>query len=90
VRETREEAGIEGPLEVSGPLGDLLYRVGNADGVAHLKRVRYFRLVVADGVRLGRLPARTHERRWVSAPEVAGLPLVNEDLRALLRGALEA
>lgn len=39
---------------------------------------------------LGDLPERTWERRWLRAAEVDDVPLVSEDLRALVRKALEA
>jgi hypothetical protein len=38
---------------------------------------------------LGELPKRTRQRRWLRAAEVDDLPLVSEDLRPLLRRALD-
>ena len=40
------------------------------------------------GIELGPSPAGVRERRWIRRDEVAGLPLVNEELRPLLAAAL--
>lgn len=74
VRELHEEAGVA-HATLAGKLGHLDYSVG------HSKRVRYFRCT---GGELGALPERTRERRWITRDEIATLPLVNEELRAML------
>jgi ADP-ribose pyrophosphatase YjhB (NUDIX family) len=79
VRELAEEAGAAN-VQLTGKLGHLDYRHGD-----HSKRVRYFGCT---GAELGALPDRTRERRWVTAGELATLPLVNEDLRAILHRSL--
>jgi ADP-ribose pyrophosphatase YjhB (NUDIX family) len=89
VRETREEAGVAGELVVGGELGHLDYVREAADGEPRGKRVRYFALGATAPV-LEALPARTRERRWLGRAELAGVPLVNEGLRALLAAALDA
>ncbi|MEJ7598054.1 MAG: NUDIX domain-containing protein [Kofleriaceae bacterium] len=84
VRELREETGLMSSVELGRKLGHIDYTVG--DGAdRHVKRVRYFRCQPSEPVVLGPVPDRTRELRWVRADEVAALPLVNEDLRALLR-----
>jgi len=90
VREIREEAGIDAPLEVGIELGAVDYTVGEGAD-EHTKRVRYF-LVSAPAapLLLAPLPSRTRERRWLALAEAATVPLVNESLRPLLRSALEA
>lgn len=88
IRELREEVGIESAIVMTGRLGHLDYPVG--EGVDHhTKRVRYFRCTPVGELVLGSLPERTRERRWVTAGELPALPLVNEDLRALLGAALQ-
>lgn len=89
LRETREETGICGPLEICGPLGEIHYRVENKEGGNHIKRVCYFRLVANGNTKLGPIPSRTLECRWVSEADLGMLPLVNEDLRLILRNALQ-
>jgi 8-oxo-dGTP pyrophosphatase MutT (NUDIX family) len=75
LRELAEESGTRGAV-LGKKLGHLTY--GS-------KRVDYWR---ATGGALGALPDRTRERRWVAADDLATLPLVNEELRGLLRAAL--
>ena len=87
LRELREETGVTSEVAVTGKLGHLDYELG--DGAdRHTKRVRYFRCEPGAPVVLGPLPERTRALRWIRAEEVAGLPLVNEDLRAMLAAAL--
>ena len=86
-RELREEAGVESILRVGASLGHLDYPVGDG-GERHLKRVRYFAAVTDEPVRLGPLPERTRERRWLRAGEVNQVPLVSDALRPILRRAL--
>lgn len=102
VRELREEAGVRGELVVGRALGHLDYVVGEA-AQRRTKRVRYYAVAAAgaaetaetaeraahDGA-LGPLPGRTRARRWLGHDELAQLELVNEELRPLLRAALEA
>ena len=88
VRELREESGVTGELNATRELGHLEYFVGE-ERVRRLKRVRYY-AVRADGdFANGVLPRRTRERRWLRAADVERVPLVNEDLRALLHAAME-
>jgi ADP-ribose pyrophosphatase YjhB (NUDIX family) len=75
MRELAEESGARGAA-LGGKLGHVTY--GS-------KRVDYWR---ATGGELGALPDRTRERRWITAGELATLPLVNADLRAILQRAL--
>jgi 8-oxo-dGTP pyrophosphatase MutT (NUDIX family) len=86
VREAREEAGLVGALEVGRELGHLTYTIDDA-GARYAKRVRYFAIDAGAGA-LGELPARTHERRWIDAAMLDGLPLIDEALRPILRAAL--
>jgi len=88
VRELREEAGIEGELQVVRQLGHLDYLVGSGAD-RHCKRVLYHAVSGGEGMTLGERPARTNERRWLRKHDIDGVPLVNEALRALLRAALE-
>lgn len=53
------------------------------------KQVRYHVARVHGESTLGDLPEHTRQRRWLRAAEVDELPLVSEDLRPLLRKALE-
>jgi 8-oxo-dGTP pyrophosphatase MutT (NUDIX family) len=88
VRETREEAGVTGAIEVERELGHVDYVVG--DGAdRHDKRVRFFKLRAATGVDLAALPPRTRERRWVGKAELQTLSLLGDDYRALVLGALD-
>jgi 8-oxo-dGTP pyrophosphatase MutT (NUDIX family) len=89
VREVREETGLRGRLDVVGLLGSLQYRLANEEGGSHLKLVRYFHLGT-DNAEPGKPPSATRQLSWVSSAEVHSLPLVNEELRPLLRSALEA
>ncbi len=82
-RETREEASVSSDLHVHDELGHLDYDVGS-----HRKRVRYFRMSAAETIAMGSAPPGTRERRWVAAEDLAALPLVNDDLRPLIRKAL--
>ena len=59
------------------------------DGEAFLERVLYFVLAPEDEAFLALLPERTLDRRFARRDELAGLPLVNEGLRGLLRRAVE-
>ena len=45
---------------------------------------------VLEGLELGDLPDGTLARRWLRSSDIDGIPLVNEDLRRLLRAALDA
>lgn len=92
IRETCEETGIEAAsasaLRVDRDLGHLDYLVGHGTD-QHLKRVRYFLLASAGTVELGKLPARTRERRWLRLDDARAVPLVNEAIRPLLAAALQ-
>jgi 8-oxo-dGTP pyrophosphatase MutT (NUDIX family) len=85
-RETREEAGVADPLRVGRELGEVTYPVGEG-AERHLKRVRFFALT-SPGARLGPLPPRTRERRWVDAREAVEIALISADLRPILLEAL--
>jgi 8-oxo-dGTP pyrophosphatase MutT (NUDIX family) len=87
VRELREEAGVEGELEVGRPLGHLDYEVGSGSD-RHTKRVRYFAVTSRGATTLAERAPRTNERRWLRKDDVDRVPLVNEELRALLHAAL--
>ncbi len=89
LRELREESGVTGELRVSAELGRLEYFLG-VGTERRLKQVRYYVACVHGEPALGDLPSRTRERRWLRATEVNDVPLVSEDLRALLREALDA
>lgn len=89
LRELREESGLAGELAVGAELGRLEYLLG--DGPARRrKQVRYHLVRALGELHADGLPARTRERRWLRATEVDDVPLVNDDLRALLRKALDA
>lgn len=85
LRELREEAGVAAstPLTAGPTLGHLDY-----ERHGYTKRVYYVAATTSAHVELGPLPDRTRERRWITASEVATLPLVNEQLRPLLGRAL--
>jgi ADP-ribose pyrophosphatase YjhB (NUDIX family) len=87
VRELREESGVAGDLRVDDALGHIEYFVGSGPD-RHLKRVVYHAVVSSGTLTLGELPARTRERRWLRKEDLDGVPLVNEELRLLLRTAL--
>ncbi len=82
-RELAEEAGITGPLAVTGPLGRLGYDTTH-DGERWHKHVHVFAVRARGEVALGPMPARTRERRWVTRAEALTLPLVDESLRPIL------
>ncbi|HWO24657.1 MAG TPA: NUDIX domain-containing protein [Kofleriaceae bacterium] len=94
-RETREEAGVASELAAGPELGAVDYFVGEG-AERYRKRVRYFALGAGTGtsagtggeLALGPLPERTRERRWIGADEARTIPLINEELRPLLAGAL--
>jgi 8-oxo-dGTP pyrophosphatase MutT (NUDIX family) len=88
VRELREEAGVTGELAAVGELGRVEYFLG-AGHERRLKRVRYYLVHALDIPTLGKPPEGTLERRWLCRGELDGLPLVNEELRAILRAALD-
>jgi hypothetical protein len=54
-----------------------------------LKQIRYYVARALGEPTLGELPNRTRQRRWLRAAEVDDVPLVSEDLRPLLRRALD-
>ena len=87
IRELGEESGATGELQVVNELGSLEYFLG-AGHDRRLKRVQYFLVRARGDVRLGALPERTLERRWLSHDELPEVPLINEALRPLLRAAL--
>lgn len=90
VRELCEEAAVEGNLQISEELGHLDYQVPNPvpeQGI-HLKRVHYYRIVGRADEHA--LPSGTRERIWVNRASLMELPLVNDDLRPIALGALEA
>jgi 8-oxo-dGTP pyrophosphatase MutT (NUDIX family) len=89
IRELREESGAIGALAVVAELGHIEYVLG-ASGDRRLKRVRYFVARAAGKPTLGDLPKKTLEQRWLRPGEVDSVPLVNEELRALLRAALHS
>jgi ADP-ribose pyrophosphatase YjhB (NUDIX family) len=88
LRETREETGIESPLEAGPEIGHLDYPVGDGED-RYVKRVRYFALAARAELQIGSLPQRTRERRWLMADDVDAIPLVSEALRPILVAALE-
>jgi ADP-ribose pyrophosphatase YjhB (NUDIX family) len=88
VRELREESGVVGDLGVTGELGRLEYFLGEGSE-RRLKQVRYYVARALGEPTLGDLPKRTRQRRWLRAAEVDDAPLVSEDLRPLLRRALD-
>lgn len=77
-----------GELGVCGELGRLEYFLGEGSE-RRLKQVRYYLALALGEPTLGDLPKRTRQRRWVRPPEVDDVSLVSEDLRALLRRALD-
>ena len=89
LRELREESGVLGHLEVTSELGRLEYRVG--DGTDRwLKEARYYVARARKKPSFGELPKRTRERRWLRVHELDDVPLVSEELRELLRTALQS
>lgn len=87
-RELREESGVAGDLRVRGALGHIDYLVGSGSD-RHRKRVLYHAVTSIGAPTLGELPARTRERRWLRKEDLAGVPLVNEELRQILSNALD-
>ncbi len=87
LRELDEEAGVVGELRFGRRIGCLEYVVGRASD-RHLKRVVYYSLDAVGPPRFRDLPPRTLERRWLGTADVADVPLVNEELRGILRAAL--
>jgi ADP-ribose pyrophosphatase YjhB (NUDIX family) len=88
VRELREESGMFGEFGVSRELGRLEYFVGEG-GERRLKQVRYYVARAIGEPTFCDLPTPTRQRRWLRASEVDGVPLVSEDLRPLLRRAID-
>ncbi len=88
IRELREESGAAGELAVATELGRIEYSFG-AGRERRLKQVRYYVATSLGEPTLGDLPKRPRERRWLRGDEVDDVPLVSEDLRALLRAALD-
>jgi 8-oxo-dGTP pyrophosphatase MutT (NUDIX family) len=87
LRETREEAGVASAMQVGPELPSVDYFVGEGAD-RYRKRVRYFVLGSAAEARLGPLPERTRERRWIGPDEARAISLVNDALRPLLADAL--
>ncbi len=87
LREAREEAALTSELCAGDSLGHVDYEVGEGAD-RHLKRVRYVRADAPAPVVEGALPPGTRERRWITAGEVAAIPLVNDALRPILARAL--
>ena len=89
-RETREETGLMTPVEAGPALGSPQHSFQRR-GVTIVKTVHYFVFVLsADSApAFGRLERPPAELRWVTLPEVEGLPLVNENLRPVLVKALD-
>lgn len=104
VRELREEAGVSGALAVGAELGHLDYVIGEGAERrckrARYFAVRAEEVEVAaeaEGAAapgaarelpLDARPERTRERRWLRRDELDDVPLVNEELRGILRKAL--
>jgi ribA/ribD-fused uncharacterized protein len=91
LRELREETGLLSAVNIAGEIGTLEYRF-QRDGVPVAKRVHYFMAFLAEdspGL-FAALPEGTQELRWVARRELDSLPLVHEDLRAIIARALEA
>jgi ADP-ribose pyrophosphatase YjhB (NUDIX family) len=86
-RETREETGVQSEVIAGRELDHVDYLVGEGAD-RHLKRVRYFTLEPATPVHLGPPPDRTRERRWLQRGDVGSVPLVNDELRAVLLDAV--
>ncbi|MBN2193180.1 MAG: NUDIX domain-containing protein [Polyangiaceae bacterium] len=89
LRELRKESGAAGELGVSAELGRLEYFLGEGSE-RRLKQVRYYVARPLGEPTLGDLPKRTRERRWLRMGEVDSVPLVSEQLRPLLRKALDS
>ena len=89
IREVKEETGLTTTLPVEASLGSIEYTF-ERDILTVTKRVEYY-LARADERTLsfGETPKRTRELRWITEDEVGALELVNEDLRPILRKALE-
>jgi 8-oxo-dGTP pyrophosphatase MutT (NUDIX family) len=87
IRELREEAGADGELQVATELGSLDYFLGTGHD-RRRKRVGYFLVRAVADVKLGALPERTLERRWLTREVLADVPLVNDELRPILQAAL--
>lgn len=85
-RELREETELLTSATLLRSLGDLSYRF-DGDPPVH-KRVRVFSFRV-DDPQFGPLPKGTRERRWIGRDEIDALPLRHENLRPLLRAALQ-
>jgi 8-oxo-dGTP pyrophosphatase MutT (NUDIX family) len=90
LRELREETGVTSSIHIGPEIGVLEYPI-TKDGVPITKRVHIFVAFAPAGeaVRFGALPDGTHERRWITSPELADLPLVKEELRRVIGKALE-
>lgn len=88
IRELREESGATGALGVITELGRLEYFLGTGRE-RRLKQVRYYAVAAFESPMLGELPRGTLDRRWLRPWELSSAPLVSEDLRGLLRAALD-
>jgi 8-oxo-dGTP pyrophosphatase MutT (NUDIX family) len=88
IRELREESGAAGELAAVGQVGRVSYFLG-AERERRLKQVSYYAARALGPLELGELPEKTLERRWLRRAEIAGVALVNEDLRAVLYSALD-
>jgi 8-oxo-dGTP pyrophosphatase MutT (NUDIX family) len=90
LRELREETAIISPVNIGPEIGVLDYTF-EREGMPVTKHVHFFAALVPQGqsVQFGEQPKRTKELRWVKPAELAGLPLVNEELRSIVARALD-
>jgi 8-oxo-dGTP pyrophosphatase MutT (NUDIX family) len=88
VRELREEAAAQGEFAAGPELGRVEYFRGEGRE-RWLKQVRYYLVRARDIPTLDEPPRGTRGRRWLCRADIEGLPLVNEELRMILRSALD-
>lgn len=87
VRELREETGLVSEANAGELLGILEY-VFEKDGTTIQKSVRYYLATIGSEVPcFGPKPSGTNELRWIREVEVSDMPLVSEELRAILLSA---
>jgi 8-oxo-dGTP pyrophosphatase MutT (NUDIX family) len=90
LRELREETGLLSAVCPESELGTLAYSF-HRNGVPVAKRVRYFVACLPDNSpAFTALPEGVRERRWITRAEADGIVLVHEDLRPIIRRALDA
>jgi len=86
-RELCEETSLLSKPVLQNSLGDLEYSF-RFENKNITKRVYYFLFTTAEAARFGQKPKEVKELKWISLAELDKLPLVNEELRNMIRLAL--